>query len=124
MSEALSSKPSQGHLGKSLYVIFSMPAMPREQVLAQMDNHIARQLELERSGIMFGAGPLFDPGSNAPVAGMIIVRASSFEEADAIAKADPMHATGVRTYKIQRWLLSEGSFTSTVTYSDQKMSIA
>ena len=54
---------------------------------------------------------------------MIIVRAGSFEEADAIAKADPMHSSGVRSYKIQRWILNEGSYTATVTYSDQRMTI-
>jgi uncharacterized protein len=124
MSDTGDPRPSRGHLGKTLYVIFSTPVKPRTEVLAQMDKHIERQYELERTGVMFGAGPLFDPGSDAPAAGMIIVRADSFEEADAIAKADPMHASGVRTYRIQRWLLSEGSFTATLTYSNQRMSIA
>jgi uncharacterized protein len=124
MSETTSPRPSRGHLGKTLYVIFSTPVKPRAEVLAQMDKHIERQYELERTGVMFGAGPLFDPGSEAPAAGMIIVRANSFDEAEAIAKADPMHASGVRSYRIQRWLLSEGSFTTTLTYSNQKMSIA
>jgi hypothetical protein len=124
MSERSHPRPSRGHLGKSLYIIFSTPVKPREEVLAQMSKHLERQIELERTGVMFGAGPLFEPGSDLPVAGMIIVRANSFEEADAIAKADPMHSSGVRTYKIQRWLLSEGSYTATVTYSDQRMTIA
>lgn len=124
MAEADETRARGGHLRKTLYVIFSTPVKPRDQVLAQMEKHIARQLELERTGILFGAGPLFDPGSDAPAAGMIIVRAGSFEEAEAIANADPMHASGVRTYRIQRWQLNEGSFTATLTYSNQGMSIA
>lgn len=115
---------THGFLAKSLYVIYTWPVVPHDQVMAQMDKHLARQVQLEKDGIMFGAGPLFDPGSDRPVGGMIVVRANSFEEAEAIAKADPMHASGVRSYKIQRWMLNEGSVTVTVNYSDQTMKLA
>ncbi len=118
------SNSTNGFLAKSLYVIITIPVAPHDQVMAQMEKHLARQVQLEKDGIMFGAGPLFEPGSDRPMGGMIIVRANSFEEAEAIAKADPMHSSGVRSYKIQRWMLNEGSFTTTVTYSDQKMTIA
>lgn len=110
-----------GFLAKSLYVIITTPVASHDQVMAQMPKHLARQIQLEKDGILFGAGPLFEPGSDRPAGGMIIVRADSFEEADAIAKADPMHASGVRSYKIQRWMLNEGSVTLTVNYSDQTM---
>ena len=112
-----------GFLAKSLYVIYTWPVVPHDQVMAQMDKHLARQIQLERDGIMFGAGPLFDPGSDRPAGGMVVVRAASFEEAEAIAQADPMHASGVRAYKIQRWMLNEGSVTLTVNYSDQTMKL-
>ena len=55
--------------------------------------------------------------------GMIIVRANSFEEADEIAKNDPMHTSGVREYDIWNWSLNEGSFSVTINYSDQSASI-
>ena len=54
---------------------------------------------------------------------MIIVRASSFEEANEIAKNDPMHTSGVREYDIWKWSLNEGSFSVTINYSDQSASI-
>jgi hypothetical protein len=116
--------PSEhGFLAKSLYVIITTPVAPHDQVMAQMAKHLARQIQLEKDGIMFGAGPLFEPGSDRPIGGMIIVRATSFAEAEAIAQADPMHASGVRSYRIQRWMLNEGSVTLTVNYSDQTMKL-
>ena len=41
-------------------------------------------IELEKRGIMFAAGPLYPRGSETPEAGMFVLRASSFEEAEAI----------------------------------------
>ena len=114
---------SSTFLRKTLYVITTVPCAPREEVMKHIDAHLDRQVELERAGIMFGAGPLFNEGSEMPDAGMIIVRADSFEEARKIADGDPMHANGVREYTIQRWRLNEGSFNVTISYSDQKAAI-
>ena len=81
------------------------------------------QVALEKAGIMYGAGPMFEKGGERPAFGMIIVRANSFEEADAIAAEDPFHKAGLRKYEIHRWMLNEGSYTVTVNYSDQSMTI-
>ena len=69
-----------------------------------------RQVDLERRGILFGAGPMVAQVEGKPRTGMIIVRAASFEEADEIAKADPMHASGLREYAIWKWSLNDGSY--------------
>jgi hypothetical protein len=54
---------------------------------------------------------------------MIIIRASSFAEARAIADSDPYHRNGLRTYTLTRWTVNEGSYTVRVNYSDQTMTI-
>ncbi len=74
--------------------------------------------------MLFAAGPLYPKGSSEPEAGMIVLRANSFEEAQAIADEDPLHKAGLRTYTIQKWRLNEGSYTVTVNYSDQTVKIA
>jgi len=110
-------------LGKELYVIFSTPLKPREELAPMLPKHLAHQVAIEKKGILFGAGPMFEDGAKSPVRGMIIIRASSFEEAHIIAESDPFHKAGLRAFTIDRWILNEGSSTVTVNYSDQTAAI-
>lgn len=109
-------------LGKEMYLVITKPVRSPE-IDKRLSDHLAHQVDLERRGIMFAAGPLYPRGSTIPEAGMFVLRANSFEEADAIAKTDPLHAAGLRTYTIQKWRLNEGSITVTINYSDQTATI-
>lgn len=105
-------------LRQSLYVITTTPARgPGMQ--EKLPAHLDYQIKMEREGILFGAGPLFEEGSDVPYGGMIILRAKDEAEARELADQDPFHAAGLRSYTVQRWLLNEGSMTFTVRYSDQ-----
>ena len=111
-------------LAKDVYVIVTRQVDPTTPIAREMmQAHLARQVELEKAGIMFAAGPMFADGAQTPEAGMIVVRAASFAEADAIAAADPLHKAGLRAYTLRRWRINEGSYTVTVNYSDQTMRI-
>jgi uncharacterized protein YciI len=110
-------------LGKEVYVIVTRPVradIPRDMLAKHLEN----QVRLEKAGIMFAAGPLYPRDSETPNGGMIVIRASSFEEADAIAREDPLHKAGLREYTLEKWRINEGSYTVTVNYSDQTMQIA
>jgi len=111
-------------LQKDLYVIFTRPVAPREELLKLLPKHLARQVELEKEGILFAAGPMEPQDKDQVRTGMIIVRAGSFDEADEIAKADPFHAAGLREYEIWNWSMNEGSFNVTINYSDQSAVVA
>ena len=111
-------------LGRELYVYFSTPAAPREEISKKIKDHLAYQVKLETEGTLFAAGPMFEEGAETPVRGMIVVRAANFDEAKAIADADPLHAAGLRTYTLDRWKVNEGSYTVTVKYSDQSASFS
>ena len=109
-------------LAKELYIIITSPLRGKwgpDEMLA----HLEHQVELERKGVMFGAGPLQDGDKDGPTRGMFIVRAKSFAEAKKIADAEPLHRAGHRTYKLYKWRLNEGSMTFTVNYSDQTVRI-
>src|SRR5262245_8858844 len=114
---------TQKFLGREMYLVVARPVRSPE-IEKRLADHLTHQVDLERRGIMFAAGPLYSRGSNIPEAGMFVLRAASFEEADAIAKTDPLHQAGLRTYTIQKWRLNEGSITVTVNYSDQTATIS
>ncbi|MAV86895.1 MAG: hypothetical protein CMM67_01470 [Rhodospirillaceae bacterium] len=116
-------KPGSGGLHKELFVIFTTPVASREKILKILPKHLERQVELERKGILFAAGPMFEEGVEGAVRGMVVIRASSFEEARKIADEDPLHAAGLRSYTIDRWIINEGSYSVNVKYSDQTMQI-
>lgn len=109
-------------LNKAMYLVVTRPVRSPE-IAKRLVDHLNHQIELEKRGIMFAAGPLYPRGSDVPEAGMFVLRANSFEEADEICKTDPLHAAGLRTYTIQKWVLNEGSLTFTVNYSDQTAKI-
>ena len=108
-------------LGMELYVYETRLSGDIKDMVTYLPEHLEYQLELERKGIMFGAGPLFeqDKPKGPPAAGMIIIRADSMEQAREIADADPMHKAGVRTYKLRKWFLNEGSLEVSLKFSVQ-----
>lgn len=113
-------------LCKDLYVIFTrrVPGVSLTQMRTVTPDHLAYQVQLEKQGVMWGAGPLFTPDDTSWEGdGMVIVRAASLEHAQAIAEADPMHQRGVRQFDIRPWLLNEGSMTIQVSFSDGRQTI-
>ncbi|MGA7490766.1 MAG: YciI family protein [Xanthobacteraceae bacterium] len=109
----------QRMLGKQLWVIMSKRVAPLEQVRKHLKAHLEHQIALEKQGIMYGAGPATVPGENEPAFGLIIIRASSSDEARQIAERDPMHAAGVRTYTLYQWSMNEGRLSITLDFSDR-----
>lgn len=104
-------------LGLRLWVIETMPA-DRAAIAASMQAHIRYQLMLEREGTMFAAGPIFGADAGGPDGnGLIVIRAGSMEDAVAIAEADPMHASGGRTWRLRQWVVNEGSISLTIPFS-------
>jgi hypothetical protein len=124
----MADEPSSVHpltmkfLGREMYLVVTRPVRSPEIDKRLMD-HLNHQIDLERRGIMFAAGPLYSRSSNIPEAGMFVLRANSYEEAEEICKSDPLHAAGLRTYTIQKWRVNEGSMTFTVNFSDQTAKI-
>jgi uncharacterized protein YciI len=110
-------------LQKDLYVIFTRPVAPREEIMKLLPKHLERQVELEKQGILFAAGPMEPEDDSKPRTGMIIVRADSFEHANEIAMADPFHAAGLREFEVWNWSMNEGSFTVTINYSDKSANV-
>ena len=76
--------------------------------------HFAYLSDLEGRGILLAAGPFMDSDGSRHGAGMMILRAASLEEADAIAAEEPYRKHGIRTHSMTPWQWAEGSVTQTV----------
>jgi uncharacterized protein len=110
-------------LRMQLYVVTSI-AKSLDAVKQNLPAHRAYLRELENKDILFGAGPLWtDDGEYFEGDGMLIYRASSVEEAQQLAQADPMHKNGAREFKIRPWLLNDGSITIRVTLSEPQRNL-
>jgi uncharacterized protein YciI len=109
-------------LGRQLYVIHTVPKVSREELDAMLPAHLEHQIKLEKSGVMFAAGPMANP-DGTPAGGLIVIRAKDFAEATAIADSDPFHKAGLRSYTLRRWTVNEGSYSVRVNYSDQSVAI-
>ena len=109
-------------LDKQLYVILSVPSASREELNRVLPEHLAHQVRLEKSGVMFAAGPLATE-SGAAGGGLIVIRARDFAEAKTIADSDPFHQSGLRTYTLWKWTVHEGSLSVRLNYSDQRFTV-
>jgi uncharacterized protein len=115
-----SSAPS---LRLQLYVVTST-ANSLDAVKQNLPEHRAYLRDLEDQDVLFGAGPLWtEDGQYFEGDGLLIYRATSVEEATAIAQADPMHKSGARTFRIRPWLLNDGSITIRVTLSEPQRNV-
>jgi uncharacterized protein len=110
---------SERMLQKILYVVLTTPVRPMSELAELLPQHLRYMIDLEKRGVLFASGPFVADAHVAPGAGMTILRASSREEAEAIAWEDPFNKNGMRTFEIRTWQLNEGSFTVTINYSDQ-----
>lgn len=114
----------RGALALELYVVESTPSSTPEKVKAVLPAHLEYQREMELNGKLVLAGPTSDAtGEQMQGAGLIIYRANSMEEAEAMAKADPMHAEGARSFTLRKWLVNEGSLSISVGLSTGKASL-
>lgn len=115
---------SKGTLQKQLYAVFTTPAQGLGPVLANMGPHLGFQAQLEADGVLFAAGPMWnDDETEWHGEGIVVIRAASRAEAEAIAARDPMHASGARTFRVRPWMINEGSVTITMNFATQKLTV-
>lgn len=117
-------KASGAMLQKQLYAIFTVPTGGIEPILQMLDEHLAFQIQLEKDGIMYAAGPMWsDDEREWNGDGMVVVRAGSRQEAIAIAERDPMHRSGARRFTVRPWMINEGMMTIRLDMSSQTFAI-
>lgn len=117
-------KASSEMLQKQLYAIFTSPVGGIEPILANMEDHLAFQVSLEKEGILYAAGPMWsDDEKHWEGDGLVVIRAGSRSEAIAIAARDPMHVKGARRFTVRPWMINEGTMTIRLDSSSQTFAI-
>ncbi|MGW4029512.1 YciI family protein [Streptomyces sp. NPDC004838] len=111
--------PTAGSLNKQFFVIFSDPGPRPAELPAQIPAHLAYLIGLEKQGALLMSGPFLDATGNPGPSGMLIVRATSAEEAAALAAADPFHSSGARTFRVEEWQVHQGRIDIAVDFSDR-----
>ncbi|MBN8502646.1 MAG: hypothetical protein J0M19_16090 [Sphingomonadales bacterium] len=115
----------KGMLAKQLYIVSTTPAGSLDKVMEMVENHLDYQVDLERRGIMFAAGPNWtDDEKEWKGDGTVVIRAGSMAEAHALMEADPMHSSGARKFTIRPWLVDEGRLSVELDFSTGKFRMA
>lgn len=115
----------RGALAFELYIMETTPIATPEALQQTLPAHLDYQKQLEADGKLFLAGPTSDvTGELMQGSGLIIYRAASLEEAEALAKGDPMHSQNVRSYIVRKWLVNEGSPRFATSLSSQSVHIS
>ena len=115
---------SRGALAFEVFVVESVAMAEPDSLQETLPAHLDYQKTLEAKGALVFAGPLSDTAGEAMSGGgLIVYRAASFDEALALAEADPMHRDGKRSFTLRRWLINEGSLTVSLSLSGQKVGL-
>lgn len=115
----------KGMLAKQLYIVSTTATGSLDKVLEMVETHLDFQVDLERRGIMFAAGPNWtDDEREWRGDGTVVIRAGSMDEARQIMESDPMHSSGARRFTIRPWLIDEGRLTIELDYSTGKFRLA
>ena len=108
----------RGSLAFEVFVVTSRPVVSPEDFMPHLADHLAYIGEQERAGRIMLAGPLSDEAGEAMSGiGFQVWRAANWDEAKALAEADPMHVAGVKAFEMRRWLINEGSIRVTIGLS-------
>jgi uncharacterized protein YciI len=93
------------------------PPPPKPQPEMRLEHH-AFLVEMERRGVLFAAGPCRDDEGWVRGTGLLIFRASSRAEAEALARQEPYTKYGQREIEIIPWQRNEGSMTINLRLAD------
>ena len=87
------------HFTRYVIMLNTIPGVSTPEGL--ISGHIRYLRALDQAGKLVLCGPFADHRG-----GMVIIKAASEAEANAIAQTDPFVAEGVRDFEVRTWLLS------------------
>lgn len=126
----MADSPAGGAVGRrrpQYYVCWMTNVEPAPKTAKSVDEirreHFAYLGNLEARGVLLAAGPFMDSDGSRHGAGMMILRAASLAEADAIAAEEPYRKHGLRRHSPLPWQWAEGSVTQTFRMKAQEFEV-
>lgn len=105
---------------KTEFFIMHRRSIAPERKAAVLLEHFQWLVRLEKEGYILMTGGIFlRDGSQSE--GLTILRADSWEAAEALAASDPVIVAGADSFYIERFRLGAGRVTFSIDFSDQSM---
>lgn len=90
--------------GLTYYVIDLVPVERAVMTPELIGKHTGHLRELDNQGQLVLAGPFADDPS-----GLIVLKCSDREAAEAIMNVDPLIVSGARTFRVHTWLIANAA---------------
>lgn len=110
----------QPNLRKRLYVAFSYPVAPVEEIVPHIPEHLRYMMEFEEQ--IFLSGPFITEGQRVGD-GMTVLLADSEEQAAQFMRNEPFIRRGLRRFELKLWELREGTLTVKTRLSQSRFDI-
>lgn len=94
---------TKGEAMEQVYMIKLTIVVERSVYEPHLAAHLNYLQELKQRGVLLLSGPFGDRSG-----GMVLIRAMSHEEAETIARNDPLVSSGVDTYELREWQITDG----------------
>ncbi|MGE8158952.1 YciI family protein [Paraburkholderia sp. NPDC080076] len=108
------------NLRKRLYVAFSYPVAPVEEIVPHIPEHLRYMMEFEDH--VFLSGPFITEGQ--PVGeGMTVLYADSEQKAAEFMQNEPFIRRGLRRFEIKLWELREGTLSVKTKLSESRFDL-
>jgi uncharacterized protein YciI len=112
---------------KQLYMVFMTPIEALGDPIAAFGEflrpHIAFLHQLEQSGKIFASGALTDEDGEWRGSGLMILRATSHEDARDIVELEPLHQAGLRKHTVRGFSMEQGRISLSVNNMDGSFTI-
>ncbi len=103
-------------LSHKFYAVLTRVIAKQSEAAPHKLEHIQYITDLAAQGKVFASGPFPVPDEDIDL-GLILLRASSLEEAESLMKVEPMTALGLSTYEIHEWDIVIGQMPFTLNVS-------
>ena len=105
-----------------LFVMLRRVVKP-DLLVDNLGAHLRWLIDREKEGVVFLSGPVAPREGAVTLSGLSILRTTTIEEAEAIARQDPFIKLGVFTYEMHEWTVNEGGISLFVSLSDSTVAV-